>query len=167
MASNVPTRYRVDFGRLAWLLLPSLLRRPRLMALAQWLITPISSLYARFVAYEAATRRELSYNSQVLLFETALNDRFDAAVRRIYLTNTDAELRPVYVNFQAERQPNPVAYFQAEHQSPTYLFRWVEFSQQSDFVVHAPAVLRPRASQLHAAIKRLKLANKQYLLVFF
>jgi hypothetical protein len=164
---NVPTRYRVDFARLAWLLLPSLLRRPRLVALAQWLTTPVASLYARFVPYEGSVRRELSYNSQVLLFELALNDRFDAAVRRIYITNSDVELQPVYLNFVAEQQPNPVLYFQAEHQPPVYLYQWVEFSQQADFVVHAPAILKPRASQLHAAIRRLKLTNKQYLLVFF
>lgn len=167
MPNNVPTRYRVDFARLAWLLLPALLRRPRLVALAQWLTTPVASLYARFVPYEAAVRRELSYNSQVLLFELALNDRFDAAVRRIYITNSDVELQPVYLNFVAEQQPNPVLYFQAEKQPPVYLYQWVEFSQQSDFVVHAPAVLKPKAAALHAAIRRLKLANKQYLLVFF
>lgn len=167
MASNVPTRYRVDFARLAWLLLPTLLRRPRLVAFAQWLTTPVANLYTRFVAYEATVRRELSYNSQVLLFEAALNDRFDAALRRIYLTNTDVELQPVYLNFVAEAQPNPTLYFQAEGQPPVYLFRWVEFSQQADFIVHAPAILKLKAGQLHAAIRRLKLANKQYLLVFF
>ncbi len=169
MAVPVPTRYRVDFRRLVVLLLPGLLRRPRQTALLQWLTTPVRSLYARFVAYEAQVRRELSYNSQVLLFEAALNDRFDPAVRRIYLTNSDVELSPVYVNFVAEQQPNPAAYFRSEGQAPVYLFRWVEFSQQADFVVHAPAVLRtPQTiSQLNAAIRRLKLANKQYLLVFF
>ncbi|QKG57018.1 hypothetical protein GKZ68_10495 [Hymenobacter sp. BRD128] len=163
---NVP-RYRVDFARLALLLLPSLLRRPRLLALCQWLLTPVATLYARFISYEAYVRRELSYNSQVLLFEEALNDHYDAAVRRIYITNTDVELQPVYVNFVAENQPNPALYFVAENQPPVYLFNWVEFSQQADFIVHAPAILRPKASQLHAAIKRLKLANKHYLLVFF
>lgn len=169
MANSTPTRYRVDFARLVLLLLPALLRRPRLLALAQWLTTPVASLYARFVAYEALVRRELSYNSQVLLFEEALNDRFDAALRRIYISNTDLDLQPVYVNFVAEQQPNPALYFEAEGQPPVYLFQWAEFSQQSDFIVHAPTILRTAQtiSQLNAAIRRLKLANKQYLLVFF
>lgn len=167
MPNNVPTRYRVDFARLVLLLLPSLLRRPRQVALLQWLTTPVRTLYARFVAYEAQVRRELSYNSQVLLFEAALNDRFDPALRRIYISNSDVELQPVYVNFVAEQQPNPVLYFQSEGQAPVYLFRWVEFSQQADFVVHAPAVLRGRTGQINALIRRLKLTNKQYLLLFF
>ena len=164
-----PTRYRVDFGRLVLLLVPALLRRPRQLAWLRWLTTPVRSLYARFVAYEAQVRRELSYNSQVLLFEEALNDRFDAALRRIFLTNSDVELSPVYVNFVAENQSNPRLYFHSEGHAPVYLFRWVEFSQQADFVVHVPAILRtPQTiSQLNAAIRRLKLANKQYLLVFF
>jgi hypothetical protein len=166
MASNVPTRYRVDFARLAWLLLPGLLRRPRQVAWLQWLTTPVRSLYARFVAYEAGVRRELSYNSQVLLFESALNDRFDPAVRRIYLTNSDVELQPVYLNFVAEQQPNPVLHFEPEGQPPVYLYRWVEFGGVADFIVTAPAVLSGRAGQLHALIRRLKLANKNYLLRF-
>ncbi len=169
MANNAPTRYRVDFERLAWLLLPSLLRRPRQVAWLRLLTTPVRHLYARFVAYEAAVRRELSYNSQVLLFEAALNDRFDPAVRRIYISNSDVELQPVYVNFVAEQQPNPILYFQSEAKAPVYLFQWAEFSQQTDFIVHAPSILNtPQLNtQLRAAIRRLKLANKQYLLTFF
>jgi hypothetical protein len=163
-----PTRYRVDFARLVWLLLPALLRRPRQVAWLTWLTGPVRRLYARFVAYEAYVRRELSYNSQVLLFELALNDKFDPGLRRIYITNSGTELQPVYLNFVAEQQPNPDLYFQAEnHQPPVYLYRWIEFASQVDFIVHAPAILRPRAQQLHAAIRRLKLANKNYQLLFF
>lgn len=166
MASNVPTRYRVDFDRLVVLLLPALLRRPRQVAWLHWLATPVQNLYARFLAYEAYVRRALSYNSQVLLFEAALNDRFDPGARRIYLLGSDAELQPVYVNFVAEQQPNPVLYFQAEGQPPVYLFRWVEFSQQNDFIVTAPAVLAAQAGPLNALIRQYKLANKNYLLRF-
>ena len=169
MASNIPTRYHVDFDRLVLLLLPALLRKPRQVAWLQWLATPVRTLYAAFVAYEADVRRQLSYNSQVLLFEEALNDRFDPAVRRIYISNSDVELQPTYVNFVAEQQPNPVLYFQAEAAAPVYLFGWVEFSQQSDFIVHAPRILNtPQLNtQLRALIHQLKLANKQYLLLFF
>jgi hypothetical protein len=169
MASNAPTRYRVDFPRLVVLLLPALLRRPRQVAWLQWLTTPIRSLYDRFVPYEADVRRELSYDSRVLLFEKALNDRFDPAARRIYITNSDVELEPVYVNFMTEGQTNPVAHFQDEGAPPLYLYRWVEFSGVADFIVHVPSILRqPQIiSQLRAVIQRLKLANKQYLLAFF
>ena len=156
----------MDFARLVVLLLPSLLRRPRQVAWLQWLTTPVANLYARFVAYEANVRRELSYNSQVLLFEAALNDRFDPAVRRIYISNSDAELQPLYVNFVAEQQPNPRLYFQSEGKPPVYLFRWSEFSSQTDFVVTAPAVLAGRKQQLDALIRRLKLANTNYTLRF-
>jgi hypothetical protein len=161
------TRYRVDFPRLTWLLLPALLRRPRQVAWVQWLTSSVQTLYGQFLSYAADVRRELSYNSQVLRFEQALNDRFDAAGRRIYISNSDLELQAVYVNFMAEQQPNPTVYFESEGQSPVYLYRWAEFNSQVDFVVHAPAVLRPRTTQLHAAIRRLKLANKNYLLTFF
>ena len=166
MANN--TRYRVDFLRLVVLLLPSLLRRSRQIAWLHWLTTPVRHLYDRFLVYEAHVRRELSYNSQVLLFEAALNDRFDPGVRRIYLTTSDVELQPVYVNFVAENQTNPTLYFHSEGQPPVYLYRWVEFAGVADFIVTAPAVLNQpqQATQLHALIRRLKLANKNYLLRF-
>ena len=166
MANNIPTRYRVDFERLVMLLLPSLLRRPRQLAWLSLLTMPVRNLYRRFITYEATVRRELSYNSQVLLFEAALNDRFDPAVRRIYITGTDVQLQPLYVNFIIEEQPNPVLYFQSEHQPPAYLYRWIEFTGVADFIVTCPAVLNRRTDQLNALIRRLKLANKKYLLRF-
>lgn len=165
-AAPPPTRYRVDFEHLVALLLPALLRRPRQLAWLRWLTTPVRRLYGRFLAYEAAVRRELSYNSQVLLFEAALNDRFDPGVRRIRIANAGDELARVYVNFVVEQQPNPKVFFRSEGQPPLYLYQSREFSNQTDFIVTAPAVLRARAGQLNAAIRRLKLANKHYLLRF-
>ncbi|HEX8349975.1 MAG TPA: hypothetical protein VF598_08425, partial [Hymenobacter sp.] len=62
----------------------------------------------------------------------------------------------------------PVLYFESEGQPPVYLYRWVEFSSVADFVVTAPVVLNQpqQVTQLNALIRRLKLANKNYLLRF-
>ena len=165
-AGPAPTRYRVDFERLVWLLLPALLRRPRQYAWLRTLTAPVRRLYYDFVRFEAKTRRELSYTSQVLSFEAYLNDTYDPGPRRIRLANSDAELSPVYVNFVAEQQPNPVAWFVGEGEAPLYLYSQAAFNSQVDFIVTAPVVLRPRAQQLHAAIRHLKLATKKYQLRF-
>jgi len=169
MPSNTPTRYRVDFERLVWLLLPALLRRPRQVAWLRALTAPVRTLYNQFVAYEAQTRRELSYNSQVLLFELYLNDKFDPGRRRIYIENADTALQPVYLTFLDEEQENPMVHFKGENMPWLYLYLYhqVVFNTQTDFTVHAPASLQSQAGQLHAAISRLKLATRNYQLLFF
>lgn len=165
---KVPTRYRVDFDYLATLLRPSLLHKPRLRAWLAALLAPTRQLYADLLAYQAASFRELSYNGQTIVLEGALNDRFDPDLRRIRLDNSDVELQPLYVNFRAEQQPEKYLLFVPESPPWTYAHLYSEFATQTDFTVHVPALLRTvqRANQLHARIRRFKLATKHYVLLF-
>ncbi|MCC3159530.1 hypothetical protein LJ737_19970 [Hymenobacter sp. 15J16-1T3B] len=163
-----PTAYRVDWARLVLLLLPALLRRPRQWAWLQVLTAPVARLHLDFISYLFASRRELSYSSQVLLFERALNDRFDPIRRRIVIRNADTEYAITYWNFVHEQQP-VTEYLPQRHEAPPFPrpFRyWAEYAGQTDFTVIAPLVLRPRAVELHALIRRLKLATKHYSLLF-
>lgn len=161
-----PTPYRVDWPRLVWLLLPALLRKPRQWAWLQVLTAPVARLHTAFVSYVFASRRELSYNAQVLCFERALNDRFDATRRRIVIRNADTEYAVSYDNFRYEQQPDQHLGMRSEMPPWSHDRAWAEYSGQTDFTVLAPLLLRPRAVELHALIRRLKLANKNYLLLF-
>lgn len=168
MPSQPPTRYRVDFAYLAALLLPSLLRKPRLLGWLTALLTPLTQLYATFLAYAQASFRELSYNSQTIVLEGALNDQFDPDLRRIRIDNSDADLQPLYFNFRSEQQPDKYVLFAAECPPWTYAYLYSEFSSQTDFTVHVPALLRnaQRTDQLNARIRRFKLATRHYVLLF-
>ena len=75
-------RYRVDIPRLTALLLPALLRKPRLLAWLGALLAPLQQLYAAFLLYAEAARIELSYNGQVMVMQGMLNEGFDPDLRR-------------------------------------------------------------------------------------
>lgn len=76
-------KYDVDMKRLAVLLLPTALRQPRLTALAQVLMAPLSRLHREFTDYREAKDYRLTHNGQVCHLRAVLNDRFDPALRRI------------------------------------------------------------------------------------
>ena len=79
---DTPTRYRVDFDYLATLLLPSLLRKPRMRAWLSALLAPLRQQYTAFLLYAEAARIELSYNGQVMVMQGMLNEGFDPDLRR-------------------------------------------------------------------------------------
>jgi hypothetical protein len=171
MASNqtlVPVRYRVDFDTLAQQMLPSLLRRPRLIAWLRSLLTPLRQLYTDFITYTRYAQRELSYNGQTMILEGALNDGFDSGVRRITVSNTDTELLPLYINFSIELEPEKPVRFASESPPWLYVPAFDEFNTQLDFIVRAPSILYTpeRARQLHARIQRFKPATRRYSLRF-
>jgi hypothetical protein len=165
-SSNV--RYRVDFDYLATLLLPALLRKPKLRAWLGALLAPLRQRYLTFLLYAEATRIELGYSSVSIVLEGALNDQFDPDLRRIRIDNSDTELLPLYFNFLSEQQPEKPILFAAECPPWTYAYSYVEFSTQTDFTVRVPSLLRTaqRTDQLNARIRRFKLATRHYRLLF-
>ncbi len=164
-APPTPLRYRVRFADLATQLLPSLLRRPRLVAWLAALLSPLEMLYQDFVAYQRATFRELAYSSQTLVFEGALNDQFDPYTRRIRIVNQEVELTPLYLNFRDENQPDEKFIgFTVEGRPFRYCYQYTEFDTQLDFIVRVPSALRSpeRTTQLNARINRFRYATKKY-----
>lgn len=166
-ATPVATRYTLQQRPLIKSLLPSILRRPKMMAWLQALLSPVLITYAQFVQHVKASSTELSYNGQTMLLEKALNDRFDPAFRRIKIINSDTELQPVYFNYARENQPMPVMYEASEGRPGLFLSRAVEYSNQVGFTVRVPRSLLPQEAALQARIKQLKLATIRHTLIYF
>jgi hypothetical protein len=78
--------FRIDYLRLVRLLLPVMLRKPRIVAFVEACISPVDSLYMRFLSYRYDNLYHLSITPQVYSLEKALNDRFDYTLRRIYIS---------------------------------------------------------------------------------
>ncbi|SHJ76381.1 hypothetical protein SAMN02745146_0107 [Hymenobacter daecheongensis DSM 21074] len=157
-----PVGYQLQLPVLVRNLLPTLLRRPRLLALLAALTTPLEEVYRAFIVYFFRVQTELSYSGQTLSFERALNDRFDAAFRRIRIVNSDAQTEPLYLYFSAESRP-PV-YFTFEREGPPWRYAYTaqELASQVGFVVRVPATLRPQQPALRARIGQFKLATIRY-----
>jgi hypothetical protein len=164
MPANTPTRYRLDVPLLGWLLLPPVLRRPRLMAWITALLSPVGHLYQRFLSYRLDTLRELSYNGQTALLEKALNDKLDPNLRRIVIRNSSVYLDPLYINFKREAQP-PVYATSKKEGRPLYPHRASEFAGQVGFTVYAPG-LNAKDYQLNILIQRFKIALVSYRILY-
>jgi hypothetical protein len=165
-ATPVATRYTLQQRPLIKSLLPSLLRRPKMLAWLQALLSPLLVTYAHFVQHVKASSTELSYNGQTMLLEKALNDRFDPAFRRIRIINSDTVLQPVYFNYASELQPMPVAYYASEGRPLLYLSRASEYANQLGFTVQVPRALAPQEAALQARIKQLKLSLIRHSLIY-
>jgi hypothetical protein len=165
-ATPVATRYTLQQRPLIKSLLPSILRRPKMMAWLQALLSPVLITYAYFVQHVKASSTELSYNGQTMLLEKALNDRFDPGLRRIKIINSDTDLEPVYFNYASEQQPMPVMYFAREGRPLLYLNRAAEYANQVGFTVQVPRSLLPQEAALQARIKQLKLALIRHTIIY-
>jgi len=66
----------ISFAKLAAMLLPMPLRKPRIMALAAILAKPFASLLAALSAFRQDKLQRLRYNGQVCRLEYCLNNRF-------------------------------------------------------------------------------------------
>lgn len=160
----VPVRYRFDLPTLVTGLKPYLLRKPVLRAFLLAVTSPVAWLYARFVSYEASTRRQLSYSGQKLAFERALNDGFDPAFQRIRIQNADEQVEPSFDFYVAENHQPPgfMWYVQENHQPAEYDFYFSEIVNQVGFVVLVPTSLSTQDVAINALIRRYKLAMVKY-----
>lgn len=78
--------FRIDYLKLVRLLLPFILRKPRIEAFVEACISPVDALYTHFLSFRYDNLYHLSITPQVYSLEKALNDRFDYTQRRIYIT---------------------------------------------------------------------------------
>lgn len=82
--------YKIDFDRLVALLLPSFLRKAKMLAFLRILIVPIKSIHYEF--QQKRTRQNgdlyrLKINGQVCYLRKMLNDNFDPEKRRIRIVD--------------------------------------------------------------------------------
>lgn len=83
--------FQIDYKRLVLLLLPTFLRRPRIFAFLTAFVFGISEIHARFLKSREAALCRIRRNGQVCHLGGMLNDEFDPALRRITITDGDAE----------------------------------------------------------------------------
>jgi hypothetical protein len=135
------------------------------------LAAPTTTLYNQFLAYRAQKAYELAHNSQVCYMEAALNDTFDNALRRIYISDgvyidpiylyRRAELRPVFLSRRSEVGSTP-------YPSPRWLYRRSETEALTiSFKVNVPASITFDSYRMKALINSLKLPGRSYSIVTF
>lgn len=143
--------YSLDINVLINWLLPSAIRKTRMVNWLNALLVGVRKLNETFILYADKTRYDLRITGQVRSLEFHLNRVFDPISQQINITDSVAGAQ-LYIFLESENQP-------------LYLPAFVS-GASSDFVVHLPNDLPPQEASIRAFINKHKLPTKRYELVY-
>jgi len=136
--------YIVDYNALIRQLLPSILRKLKLIAFIKSLIAPIITLYSDFIVFKDQAIYKSEHNGSVTLLQKALNDAFDPTNRGIYINNAlllDSE------HYYDESNGDPLYFFDELQGPPQFFYDPEGYNVYgSDFTVFLPGSIRPTIS---------------------
>lgn len=96
--------FNINFNALIWQVLPVRLRKTVTYAWLKCLSSPVIWLYNLFAGNRSNNLYLLGHDSQVAYMQAALNDTFDPAARRIYITDGPFE-DPLFMYLVPENKP--------------------------------------------------------------
>ena len=80
-----PKIYNIDFKKLVRWLTPNRLRKSKMLAWLNLLVSPVVSTYQNFLAFRKQKLYELGLSPLVVDVERLLRDKYDFTLRRIYI----------------------------------------------------------------------------------
>lgn len=163
--------YHIDFDKLVGLLLPTFLRKRKMIAwLGAW-VAPLKSLHYKFYQKRNALNGDLyrlAHNGQVCYLRKVLNDNFDNEKRRIRIIDAN-QYESQYIYTEGEQKPH--------HLGTIYLYRNADYADTGvDFIVKIPLEIwlgeKTETSQIgeyrfykiEAFIDFYRLAGKRYII---
>ena len=149
--------YNLDYNKLLLQLIPSFLRKDRLVGLMQSIVYPVKQLFDLFIKYRSERIYELNHSGQVYSMENVFNDRFDAEERRIYITDGFAKDR-TYIYTRAENKPVFLG--------QVFLYNRGDYGDTGvDFIVWVPnaiVITLEEMYELRALVDKYRIAPKRY-----
>jgi hypothetical protein len=147
--------YNIDYNKLAILLLPTFLRKPKMIAFALAFVSPIKSLHYQWLQKRDFDWYRLQHNGQKCKLRKVLNDQLDPEQRRIVIDEGTAFPRE-YIYTQSENQPKYLGVFYIKSQN--------EYENTGvDFIVKAPqSIIDTEIFRLKYLLNYYKLAGKRY-----
>lgn len=133
-----------------------------------WLATllhGIKTVYNDLIEYRSSTLQELSYNSQTLILQKALNDKCDPIGQGIFIDNTFDNTPQEHIFLKAENDPLYI-YTKAEA-LPVYLFNRSEYGSDFDFIINVPAALTNKQEQIAGLANFYKLASIRFKIILY
>lgn len=156
--------YDIDYKKLALLLLPVRLRRPRLAAFIYVMVSQVQHAARLFRSFRASTDYRLAHNGQICHLRAVLNDKYDPLQRRILIEDISSmpesllHMRSTGLFLIAPARPGAL----------TLGRRGFGGFSSYDFIVVLPSALRGQAdeTQLRAVVDTYRLAGKRYTLTY-
>ncbi|NOS94528.1 MAG: hypothetical protein HOP30_21665 [Cyclobacteriaceae bacterium] len=155
-------RYDIDYTKIVTDRIPQELQEAEHVNWVYRLISPIVYVYNQLILFRLSILYKLSITPQVVYLEKMLNDRYDNALRRIYIVDGKT-FDPFYIYTRAEVRPK-YFYTRAEVSKPkNYIYTRGETSLQTyDFVVFVPVAVTLNAREMNSLIMSYKLAGKLF-----
>lgn len=169
---NFSNIYNLNFAKLANLLTPPFLRKPKLIDWLVVLLKPLGDVNRSFNKFRAKSIYQVTHNGQVYSLQAVLNDAYDNDLRRIRIVDSYV-IDPVYVYPEADQRP---VYINPDGVNPTtYLYDDSIFVDiDVDFLVLIPEEYKPAdpqdlnilVIQIRSLINYYKLASKRYKIIW-
>jgi hypothetical protein len=148
--------FNIDFNKFILQLLPLMFRRPVWYAWMKSLVYPVKEIYNQFIDFREAKKYQLNHNGQVFSMEDVLNDRFDNADRRIYLTDGLTKDR-IYLY---TREEDKSAFL------PKFIYNRADYADSGvDFIVWVPnaiVITLEEMYELRAKVDLYRINPKRY-----
>jgi hypothetical protein len=131
-----PNTYDVNYKKLVRWLTPNRLRKSKMLAWLELLVSPVVAVYQNFLAFRKQKIYELGLSPLVPDLERMLRDKYDFTLRRIFIG--DAQDKPTtYIYNRLENKPLFVR--KRSEAQPKYLYTRGESGLlQDDFIVWVP-----------------------------
>lgn len=168
--------FTVDFEKIGVHLLPSFLRKPKMLAWFRILLRPMQIVNNSLQQYVEKKRKEIHWNGQSIVLERALNITFNPGVDYddalssgnmsgcILIDNTSFLFKRIYRYYQSEKQGDGgFTYYQSEGQGDKGFFYFQsEQSSVYHFVIKIPSGLIYNADEVSRFVNNFKIAGKKF-----
>ena len=151
--------YKISFDKLVVQLLPTFLRKPRMIAFISLFSTELTKLHNNWLIKKTQDETWLNHNSQVCFLRKILNDEFDDLERRIKITDGQLYERK-YIYTLGEKKP--------KYLGKLFIRQTADYADTGiDFFVVVPNDINIEQNKykLEALINRYKLASKRYKII--
>lgn len=152
--------YKINFDKLVVMLLPTFLRKPRMIAFITLFSAELTKLYNAWLVKKIEDEKWLNHNSQVCKLRKILNDEFDDLQRRIKITDGQLYERK-YIYTLGEKKPVILG--------KIYIRQALDYADTGiDFFVVVPVEINIEQNKykLEALINRYRLASKRYKIIY-
>ena len=158
--------FETDFKKVFYELTPWWKRQPITLAWNYVKAETINQSRQTFNSFRLFQLYCLSFTGQINYLTRWLNDQYDPALRRIFISDT-ANISRTFIRRKIELRPPAFVYRKSEAKPPRYLLRKTEFANQTQFIVNIPVGVPFVETRLRAQLAKWVIAGKNYTIVTF
>lgn len=157
--------FKIDFEKLIKLLLPTFMRKSTIVAFIKAVIKPLINEKEQFDKNREDNLYRLSITPQVFSLEKMLNDRYDPALRRIFITDGEF-IEQDYIYLEVEEKSIYI-YEESEYED-IYIYDESEIGYEGDdFYVNIPSYITVPEDEVNELLYIYKLVSKKHKIIRF